>query len=112
VDFRNLSLALNSSATYTSQSSQAKLLAGSSPTLISYVSALFPPREATLLRGFALSLCENSWIAGAASRVPSLIIDLAEGQEVLLPRRDFFFPRQPFCVKLGPRRKQIKNEEK
>jgi CHAT domain-containing protein len=46
------------------------------------------PKEATLLQGFAPSLCENSWIVGAAASVPSSIIDLTpEGQEVLLARR-------------------------
>jgi hypothetical protein len=46
------------------------------------------PEEATPLQGFALSLCENSWLIRALSRLPSTIADLSNrGRRQIIQRR-------------------------
>ncbi len=46
------------------------------------------PEEATPLEGFAFSLCENSWLIRALSRLPSTIADLSNrGRRQIIQRR-------------------------
>ena len=46
------------------------------------------PKQATVLQGFAPSLCENSWVVGSVLLFPSSIFDLTPtGQKILLARR-------------------------
>jgi hypothetical protein len=46
------------------------------------------PKQATVLQGFAPSLCENAWVVGSVLLFPSSIFDLTPaGQKILLARR-------------------------